>query len=318
MYQLKLILYAVLGFTIPVLIAVETAPRLFKYTSSIHSRGGDLRAKLQDAAAGTQPAEAKPEPADVRSSENEHPVGDPVSFLKVVSDDSLNPQSKKYFVASVHFKLGSPPRTGKRQRLLCKYDTTDANIPGWALALRRTDTSLRPEVWWQDGKGQGGWFTFDRMKLDRHRWYALTLVARNNDLLSLYLQNVPEPGGNASDAMTVSSSEADADEEATDLGVKFLGGYNISGTAAASTAADLQFVPLTPTGGDFKGAMTKILIAQPDRLPPNQTKLRELIAGGSESLAGKFSEDEISLWIDSDGQDHSKYHRTVSQYISRS
>jgi len=221
------------------------------------------------------------------------------SALRVVSDTSFDPDPSRYFVVSLNFKAISLPRTGKRQKLIAKYTDDSSPYPGWALAIRRLNTSTRPEVYWQNKEGKGGWHTFDDVHFSRNQWYSLTLIARDSDLISLYVEKLDSKP--APDA-----AEADDEESDAPQAVRFLGGYNVSSVAIGPTPANLEFSPPLLENGDYRGEVRNVLIARPSHIPLNQNKLRQLIQGGSSELHSQFEAEDISLWVDDAGQDQSK------------
>ncbi|MFN8389511.1 MAG: hypothetical protein U0136_04395 [Bdellovibrionota bacterium] len=320
MKLLKVLVLAVLGFTVPVTLAVELGPRLFRTT--LQSDQPDSRASFSRAGDPNAPSGA-PGTKDSSLAVSDSPEADhvvatdqsgsePSSAFRVVSSDpALDPNAEGYFVVSTLLKLSNAPQHGKRQKVIAKYSSKQAPFPGWAIALRQTDTSLRPEVYWQSSDGKGGWYTFDHIHLDRSRWYSFTLVAKDNELLSLYLEDLGS-SPNGSQAEQSSAVEEENREDGV-TGVRFLGGYNLTGVSVGPTDAELQFAPKFLEAGDLKGELGPLLIARLDKISRNPVKLRELLSGGSELLKNRLEEKDVALWIDMDGRDQSKYHREITQ-----
>ena len=302
MYYLKILCFACAGFALPVVVAANSGPRFFPGAMSVR------RSAVSD---------AELSPAALNEPERLNPtVESSGAFQTVPADLSLDPVPGKYFIVSLQVKLGSLPRVGKRQRLAAKYSNRDVPYPGWAIAVRRLSTSTRPEVYWQNKEGKGGWYTFENMRFSKRRWYNLTLIARDQDLLSLYAEELEEDG--------TSADEADDDGEAEDTntlsaqGVRFLGGYNLSEVRLVPTDAPVEVAPRSGDSSGFRGELRNFLIAQPERLPPKQVKLMEFVTGGVAEIAGRLEAEEIGLWIDDEGKDRSSAQRAVSLVPGRS
>ncbi len=282
---------AVVGFIVPVYTALHFAPGMFRYGAP---PPGYVRASLSTPAAVTVPA-----PVDERL------LPEPqTKALSVASNEALDPKNGNFFVVSVDVKIASLPRMGKRQRLVSKYSNESQPYPGWGIAIRRLNTSTRPEVYWQNSKGKGGWYTFEHVRFEKNRWYTFTLVARNHDLLSLYLEpREPVPS-------EMPAPDADM-AESSGSGVQFLGGYNLAEVEVSPTAAALEFPPPVVENGEFRGQIRNVLVAQPAHIPPRREKLRELIGGGGEALVSRIEPEELSLFVDESGADRSPAQRAV-------
>jgi len=304
MSYLKIILFSVLGFLLPIGIALHFGPRFFQ---SAIPKAPYARASL-----GTPAADGSVATRNVEETEGTAVQGDQAPFHSVASDESLDPRPDRYFVVSVDFKISSLPRTGRRQKLVAKYSGNDSPYPGWAVAIRRLNTSTRPEVYWQDQSGTGGWYTFDNVRFEKNQWYSMTLVARDGELLSLYLQQL---------TFQPSSTPSEDEEEPSSLGVgaKFIGGYNLAGQIATPTAAALEFSPPFSENNEFRGEIKHILLARPEKLPQRNEKLRGFLEGGAGEIANRVEQAEVGLFIDETGRDQSAAQRAVSTAaVSRS
>ncbi len=303
MPYLKVVLFSILGFSIPIVCALHFGPQLFE---SAMPPSEYVRGSL-----------ASPEQGGgLRTAEDgELPVTDPQeaqsAYRSVASDDSLDPGADRYFLVSVDFKIASLPKMGRRQKLISKYASGGSPNPGWALAIRRLNTSTRPEIYWQNKDGKGGWYTFDNVRFERNQWYSLTLVARDGDLLSLYIQQLTTQGQNEL------SEEGDEPSE-LGVGAKFIGGYNLDGQLLTPTAAALEFSAPVSENNEFRGEVRNILLAQPRDIPQRHEKLRSFLEGGAGEIASRFEPGEVSLFIDENGRDTSAAQRAVSTAVSRS
>ena len=303
MSYLKIILFSVLGFLVPIGIALHFGPRFFE---SAMPKNPYVRASLGSGVTDDSAIVRSVEETDGTATPEQAP------FRTVASDESLDPRPDRYFVVSVDFKITNLPRTGRRQKLIAKYSGKDSPYPGWAVAIRRLNTSTRPEVYWQDQSGNGGWYTFDNVRFEKNEWYAMTLVARDGELLSLYLQQLTSQPA---------ATPADEDEEPSQLGVgaKFIGGYNLAGLSATPTTAALEFSPPLSENNEFRGEVKHILLARPEKIPMRNEKLRGFLEGGAGEIANRVEQTEVGLFIDESGRDQSSAQRAVSTAaVSRS
>jgi hypothetical protein len=316
-YYLRLVALTLIGFCLPIVAAVGVGPYMFQHTGNhpadepaVRSKeqGGDRRARLQN------PDVDQDGVPDTEGTEterlNQQPERSSAFYSVVTPDPALDPASDRYFVLSFQLRLTNSPKAGKRQKLFAKYVNKQSPFPGWAFALRRTDTSLRPEIFWQDLSGKGGWYTFEHIDLRRNHWYAFTLIARNQDLLSLYMEplSAAEPSGS-----TEGEEEQSSDKLPESPGVHFLGGYSVAEIALAPTDAVMQFAPRFLETGEMRGELKGILLARPERLPRNPNRLKDFIAGGSDALHTKFDEQDVELSIDQDQRDQSRFHHEIRQ-----
>lgn len=294
---LRLAVLSIVGFAIPIFCALELAPRVFHFKTNSPSE--------RLAAAGYPWASSDSKTVEDPSQNQDAPSG----IRSVATDADLDPKPGKYFVASVVLTMTAPPRTGKRQKFLWKYGGATKANPGWALAIRRFSTSIRPEVYWQGEDGKGGWFVFDRVRLRHNRWFALTLVAKAGEFMSMYVQEVGLPAG--SDAAPAAETAQDTDDPMLADEPLFLGGYALPGVVVSPSTEPLSLAPRVFDSGDFRGSVRSLLVASPDRLPKNRDRLIGLLSGGPDEIAGRLAEGELGIWVRDDGLDHSARARVI-------
>jgi len=116
------------------------------------------------------------------------------AFLKVQNAQNLSPSKEKDFLAIAWFNVQDLPTPGQRMFLLSRYDAEAGNKSGYAVALARTADSLRPEVYWRDEKGKGGWYVFSDVKILPGFWFMLGLTYYQDRYLGTYLGNYQENG----------------------------------------------------------------------------------------------------------------------------
>lgn len=246
-----------------------------------------------DGAAGGSPADPGGAVATLRASP---PSSEGSSaYLTVASHELLDPADGKIFIISARFTLESLPKVGKRSRIAMKYDNRVKPYPGWALAIRRFDTSIRPEMYWESGDGKGGWLTFDHVSLKRGTEYNLTLLARGRDLMSIYLEELSAPPAGAAPAGD--DDEDDSPAGVRGSGVVFAGGYPLNDMNTPRTGAPLYFAPQSSRGGEFRGSLHELLVAQVDEFPLKRERLSEELHGGTKALIKLIEPGSRSLWV---------------------
>ncbi|HQH28272.1 MAG TPA: hypothetical protein PLP17_12810 [Oligoflexia bacterium] len=216
------------------------------------------------------------------------------SHFVVASDDLLDPLPGKTFVVGIELRLSGAPQRGKSERIIFKYAGEAAPYPGWAFAVRSFETSVRPEVYWQSGKSREGWFTFEEITIVPESPLRFWLVA-NEAFISLYLDEL---------SVTPAAPEASAR-------LRFLGGYTSRQAAMPATKGELLirsgFSPETGVRIDIQ----QVLIGH---LPASAMTPELFIAqlkAGTGDLAGAIPESGISLNLREDGQDYSRFARTI-------
>lgn len=275
---LRITLLSVAGFLIPILLAIALVPQLFPASTEHAAPDVDdfyARAALNDEKAPHLPevAQGAPEPS--------------TSYLSVAETPLHDPVDGKIFLVSARFRFDALPKIGKRARLAMKYSNQSKRYPGWALAIRRFDTSVRPELYYEPGDGTGGWWSFDHVNIRRGVPYQLTVVVRGRDLMSACLEELP--GGPAEDLLA----------EQAPAGIRFLGAYSIADVQSPRTDAPLLVAPAA-SKGEFRGALDEILIARLDEFPLRKENLVDSLRGGMPALLELVPESARVLWI-SDG-----------------
>jgi hypothetical protein len=166
-----------------------------------------------------------------------------------------------------------------------KYLGTESPYPGWSLALRRTQTSLRPELYWQDAAGAGGWLSFAEASLEPNRRYALSLAvsrfyaAMFIEELDLLTQGAP--------GFAVGERGSSPREEDPSGRVKFMGGYALNQIEPPATEGKLQCLKESPGGASFGARVKEAVIVRLDKRPQTQAELKKLLLGGPEQLSMK-------------------------------
>ncbi len=301
----KLVLTAFVGFCVPIGLALLAGPQLFPRAIDSRSFSGESYSR---AALGL-PAEAR-EPdrlpdADAQPQEAQGTA----PFRTIASDRGFDPVPGKVFVVSFLFRIEELPRQGKRQKIVYKYDNDTKPFAGWAIALRRLDSSTRPEIYWQSARGDGGWYSFDHFNLKKRTWYAATFTARPGDYMNLYLREFPTLPDGTPDR----SSAEDADEIGlTPVGeVVFSGGYSLSGIETPVTSAPLLFAA-RQNRGEMRLELAELAIGANEDFPTKPERVRPVLQGEFADLLKLLPETSLALHVDPTGVDKSPAARPIS------
>ena len=290
---LKGLLLAVLGFVLPIIFGLLLAPFLFEESfarefSPLHKYLGLTSSR------GEQNTKA--------------PAQGPVALAlfekgahaEVVSNRALDPRSDQTFLLSFWVRFERDPEVGQRQNIIAKYHSEKYPYAGWAFAVNRLSTSLRPQVYWKGRDGSGGWFTFGEAEMRSGSWYAFYLLAKPGEFISLFLKPL---GQNISG------------EQGVDLDLKeveFLGGHELKVDAVPLTDSSLILGTKRKGGNSFSGRIANILLANTsDQLPKDVADLKAVLAQSVTTLARRFGDQQIALWIAGEGKDRSRFGHAV-------
>ncbi len=288
---------SLVGFLVPIALAVVLAPLFFN--TSYNDSDEYVRARFEQESVGDQSHTLLPGSIDPDS-----------SFVVVPTARELDPQEGKTFVVSFLLRFNRFPPVGVRSKIIFKYAASVVPYPGWAIAWRNVSTSLRPEVYWQDPSGVGGWFSFDDVPLNLNTWYSVTLFARPDEFLSLYVgehQETPNVmhGGD--------SAEARAETlPATALTMSYAGGYSMQDIGTAFTDDSLHIRAGDSAESDISVDVSEVIVGYGGAMPRSIKQTKSLLAAGSESVVKYLGTDGLSLWLDAEGKDRSRFARSVS------
>ena len=301
----KLVLTAFVGFCVPIGLALLVAPQLFPRALDARSVSGEAYSR---AALGI-PAEGGE--AD-RLPDADGPSQGSAPFRTIATDRRLDPEPGKVFVVSFLFRVENLPRQGKRQKIIYKYDNEHKPFAGWAIALRRLDSSTRPEVYWQSAAGDGGWFSFDHFNLKKRTWYAATFTARPGDYMNLYIREFPTMPDGSPDRTAAEESD-EPSFGLTPIGeVVFSGGYSLTGIETPVTASPLQFAARQSRGGEMRLELAELAIGAHEDFPTKPERVRPVLQGEFADLLRLLPETSLALHIDPSGEDKSPAARPIS------
>lgn len=312
-----IIIPSLLGFLLPIILGFFLAPRLFPLASKLRAEKQSQKpesaqevSKRGALAFNSDPVSKGNEAVENQAVENqvsaETEEAEP-KLLKVASDQALDPVAGGNFLVSFYVRFDSFPRSGKRQKIVAKYNLKDAGSPGWAIAIKKLSTSIRPELYLRptiapsaEVKTQSneGWFTFDRVNFDTDKWYAMTAIMREREFVALYLEEFPNL-----------IQPVDAEALVNQGSLRFIGGYSAADFSLPQTAADLELAARNSDWGELRSFM----LASVEKIPSNQARLMELIKGGPLALASKLKAGEIKLWLKDGKKDYSPYARLLTE-----
>jgi hypothetical protein len=218
------------------------------------------------------------------------------SYLMLKNSQVFDLKPGEHFVVFLQVRFSELPRPGYRQNLVSKFASDVKPYPGWAIAIRNLQTSIRPEVYWRGKNGKGGWHTFDKVNIKPHAWYGLGLVVKEGEFINLFFEDIHQKS------------------EPT-----FLGGHSINTIITPNTDADILFGSHRHGPNAFTGDIATILIAHPKGFPDTIFRLKRIFQGGLASVINRMSlVDEVSLWLTEPGLDSSIFTHSIETKKHRS
>jgi len=293
--RIRLLVLALTGFLVPVSLALLLAPLVFQesYQDTENYSRARFGEDVQEEAHALLPGSIDPDS----------------SFVVVPTASELDPADGKTFVVSFLLRFNRFPPIGKRNKIVFKYAAAVTPYPGWAIAWRNVSTSLRPEVYWQDAEGVGGWFSFDDVPLKLDTWYSVTLFAKPKDYLSLYVGEYHEaPQLHPDSSSTLEESGEEAPPKAR---ITYAGGYSLEDVGTAFTQDSLHIRAGDSAASDISVDVSEVIVGYSSAEPRSIKATKSLLAAGSDSVLKYLGEQGLSLWLDSEGKDRSSFNRPV-------
>lgn len=252
---------------VPVLLAPVVGAILFPNTIGKQLSSVDASSAVVDV-----PAPVEELLSDESGGISETSVPD-AAWQAVGHSKQFDPDSASDFVFSLRFRATGPAKLGKRKLFVKKYSQGQKKPVGWAFALKRFDTSVRPEFYINNESGKGEWFTFDAVNLEQGRWLQLFLVRRRDGSTGLLLRREGESS------------------------LKFLGGYDTSQLGLSENSAEMFVAPNLLDGADFKGEIAEIALIRPAELPRSEVKLTRLLQEYVKAPEDVFPEEDVKLLV---------------------
>lgn len=202
----------------------------------------------------------------------------------VSTSSSLEPQEGSYFIVSTVFEIAALPKGQGRLSILSKLASFGRSPVGYGLSLKVFQTSIRPQVYWSAGEGDGGFLTFGSYDFKPRHRYSLTLVARSGEFISLYVQERSRKG-------TLDSPEGESISK-----VVFLGGHDLKGISNPSNSAEFSYKDTEESERFEHAGVLAVLVASAPKLKDSIDKLLVRLDGAPESLAKSLNASEVKLW----------------------
>ena len=294
---LRSLLLCVLALLLPAALAVFVSPLIFSNSSSPLSSETD--AVLHPIVDRSEKKAQETEAAKLSLLD-----GDPLSsYVSVSNDPALDPREDEIFLLAILLKVEDLPKAGKREKVIYKYDSSTPPYAGWALALHRMSTSLRPEVYWRDDAGKGGWFSFDEFNLVKGAWHRFYLFAQAGEFLSLYVERLDK-------SSVYSTNIKDGKKKLSET--IFLGGFEISDVSLPNNSGDLFLRATNGRSRSFRTEISEVIIANVLKVPSSSKKVTKLLSKGTKKVVEYIGLEQIELWLDRSGQDLSSRKRLVT------
>lgn len=268
-------IFCCLGVSLPVVFAVVLAPMIFSKQQPFEHEYS--RQRLAAGSGVEAPVVLEP-PALLERDR----------FSEIVHARHVDPTGDSVFVVSAKVRFAKLPDVGQRERIFFKYAVRESPYAGWALALKRWATTMRPEVYWRDAAGNGGWYTFGELNVSQGQWYTFTFIAENDEALSMYVS----PDGD-------SAAEAGSDPEGLS---HFLGGVSLEKVSLPRSSDSLYLAPVSRNAlaaqqdsVQHPVEIDEFVIAE--LTPERYASLKARLKGRVQQLQGTLEAAEIKLRV---------------------
>lgn len=215
-------------------------------------------------------------------------VSQPNSFLKINASRSLLPQEGKDFIFLLWVRPKKLPAPGERVVIMSKVDNESASRSGYALALQRETTGVKPFFYWRDRKGDGTWLSFSEIELVPRAWLMLALSFREARYLGMH------------GAVVVEQLKPE---------LKLLGGYELEKRIFPSSESNLLVG--SHGNGIFRGEIGPIGIFSADSFTDRLESLFNSALVKPEEVPADLSSEEVMLWTIDGKNDSSNIGNTV-------
>lgn len=107
-------------------------------------------------------------------------------FIEVPHSADYLPNTENNFLFFSWINLKTLPSDKERLVLFSKYSGRPPNISGYALALRRDGSIVRPVVYWGDGTKSGRWLDFPEIQISAGEWHFFALHVHKGNFIGLF------------------------------------------------------------------------------------------------------------------------------------
>lgn len=207
--------------------------------------------------------------------------------LQVAAHDSFNVSAERDFMLFGWVYLVNLPEKGERLMLVSKYREGPGKKPGYAVSVVREGEGARFQIYWQDNQDRGEWYTFPMSELPRRRWLMYLLRFQEGKILALH--TLTDYGNGKRD-------------------YKLQGAHQFESAVVPANDSPVLF------GGrlfPLPGAYGPFGIFQGDRLGERFDAIARELRTDPLEIPESLKQDEISLWVDLDRKDHSRFKHAV-------
>ncbi len=187
--------------------------------------------------------------------------------VSLAVEESLNFKVDEIYVINFSLKINVPSELRKRQKLVAKFNKKTIPATGWAVAIRRVESSSRFEVYLQDQKGSGGWFTFAPVDFVKDNFYEITFVISPGNFMSGYMKK-----------------EGELEKNVIEMGT-----LPLAKLQNIESVDNLQITSGNPKYDVFSGGIKDVSIFKLPEIP-NQKILLKSLSKGSDSFLSPFAE----------------------------
>lgn len=176
--------------------------------------------------------------------------------------DSLNLKVDTIYVVNFSLKVTVPSELRKRQKLIAKFNKKTLPATGWAIAIRRVESSSRFEIYLLDSKENGGWFSFSAIDLLENQFYEITFVINPGNFMTGYIK-----------------AEGEAETKVIEMGT-----LSLADLHDIDSIDNLQVTSGNPKNDVFSGSIKNVSIFKFDKLPSKKNLLKALSKGSDKFL----------------------------------
>ena len=122
---------------------------------------------------------------------------------------------------NLRFKIKGLQGKNLRHLLIHRYSSNQYPYPGWAVAVKVGNEKFRPQFYYRNSRGQGGWFSFQEVAFNESDEYNLIIGLSHGKYVLGYLVTNSYLGGNF------------------DKKVEFIGGLEITDIVVNSLSSEM-------------------------------------------------------------------------------
>ena len=166
----------------------------YYFFSASNQRRSDF--SLLSQTEGHNPASIKSEEI---SADNSSPKSASVKLFSSNNESVINIGNGEEFLLSTEFKLFGLGGNNTRHILMHRYREDHVPYFGWAIAVKISNGKFRPQLYYRNHRGNGGWFSFKEVVFKEGDKYRLFVGVNPAQFATAYLSRISEAnagGGN--------------------------------------------------------------------------------------------------------------------------